>query len=200
MTEQYRFIDSGNGTVGGRHYDIQRGAGVTAWTCDTTGPAVNETIEFDAGDQGVAFTLVPERRVMNRGFALHEGGPDGPLLATLTTRGFGFEWKVCAPGGAEAFRIVDPTGKVEATLRFLFESFTDRYALVSNGRIAGSVSPLVRPDSGDGPGGVRGLLRRVLKATDWTLALDSDELDHRLAVAAVLLLLERQIRGRGGMT
>jgi hypothetical protein len=198
MTEQYRFIDSSNGSVGGRHYDI-RNAEISEWSCDTTGPAVNEIIEFHARDDGVAFTLVPERRVMNRGFTLHEGGPDGSILATLTTRGFGHEWKVCVPDGAESFRIVDPTGKVEATLRFLFESFTDRYALISNGQIFGSVTPMVRPESAEGPGGVRGLLRRVLKASDWTLTLQRDELDYRLAVAAVLLLIERQIRGRGGM-
>ena len=53
MTQVYRFVDSANGTVGGRHYDIRREDGATAWTCDTTGPAVNEVIAF-SGDGGKA--------------------------------------------------------------------------------------------------------------------------------------------------
>jgi hypothetical protein len=199
MAQVFRFVDSANGTVGGRHYDIRRDDGATAWTCDTTGPAVNETIGFFGAAECAEFTLVPERRVMNRGFTLHEGVSEGPVLASLTTRGFGHEWKLCRPDGAERFRIVDPTGKVEAALRFLFEGFTDRYALVAGGRIVGRIKHQVRPETDGLPGGVRGLLRRLVKLSDWTLALEDDTVDFREAVAAVLLLLERQVRGRGGM-
>jgi hypothetical protein len=121
------------------------------------------------------------------------------VLATLTTRGFGHEWKLCGPDGAERFCIVDPTGKVEAALRFLFEGFTDRY-VIAGGRIVGRISPQARPETGERPGGVRGLLRRLVKLSDWTLELEDDTVDCREAVAAVLLLLERQVRGRGGMS
>jgi hypothetical protein len=199
MAQMFRFVDSANDTVGGRHYDIRRDDGATAWTCDTTGPAVNETIGFVGPGERAEFTLVPERRVMNRGFTLHEGESGGVVLATLTTRGFGHEWKLCAAEGAERFRIVDPTGKVEATLRFLFEGFTDRYALVADGRIVGRIGHQVRPKTDDLPGGVRGLLRRLVRLSDWTLTLEDDTVDSREAVAAALLLLERQVRGRGGM-
>lgn len=69
----------------------------------------------------------------------------------------------------------------------------------------------IRSESGDGaerelrpereglPGGIRGLVRRVFKNSGWVLALDSAEIDPRQAVAAVMLLIELQIRGRGGM-
>ena len=199
MIDLVRFVDSSNGTVGGRHYEIQWPDGTVAWTCDTTGPAVNETIGFLGRQGSVEFTLVPERSVMNRGFTMYPGDGNGPPQATLTTRGFGHEWKVLAPDGEERFRIVDPTGKVEATVRFIFESFTDEYALLAQGQIAGRIGRHPRPEDENGPRGLRGLLRRMIKASDWTLTLDDESVDRHEAVAAVFLLLERQIRGRGGM-
>lgn len=197
MARLYRFVDSANATVGGRRYDICGEDGAAVWTCETTGPAVNETIEFLAPGRRAAFTLVPERRVMNRGFSLHEGNARGPVLASLTTRGFGHEWQV---SGNEAFRIVDPTGKMEAALRFLFEGFTDRYAVVADGRVVGRIGPRPRPRANPPARGVRGLLQKWLKLSDWTLELLDESTDARIAVAAVLLLLERQVRGRGAMS
>jgi hypothetical protein len=200
MTKSFHFVDSANGTVGGRHYDICHSDGDAVWSCDTSGPALNETIRFlDASGQ-TDITLVPTRRVMNRSFTLHEGGVDGPVIAALTTRGFGYEWKLSAPGGDERFRIVDPTGKLEASLRFLFEGFTDKYALVANGRVIGRISPQGRPETGERPRGMRGLLRRLIGLSDWTLTLEDAAVDPRQAVASVLLLIELQIRGRGGMS
>ena len=71
--------------------------------------------------------------------------------------------------------------------------------MVAGGRIVGRIKHQVRPETDGLPGGVRGLLRRLVKLSDWTLALEDDTVDIREAVAAVLLLLERQVRGRGGM-
>lgn len=199
MSKQFRFVDSANGTVGGRHYDIQRETGEIAWFCDTTGPSLNETIIFHDSEGKPDFTLVPQRRIMNRSFSLHEGGSDGPLLAELNAHGIGYEWKASAPDGDELFRIIDPTGKLEATLRFLFEGFTDSYALVSEREILGRVNRETRPEREGLPGGLRGLVRRLVKLSDWMLTLEGDGAESRQAVAAVLLLIELQIRGRGGM-
>lgn len=199
MTTQFRYVDSANGTVGGRRYEIQRETGEIAWSCDTTGPALNETITFHDSQGKPDFTLIPKRRIMNRSFSLHEGGGDGPLLAELNTHGIGYEWKARAPDGGELFRIIDPTGKLEATLRFLFEGFTDSYALVSEREIVGRVNRETRPEREGLPGGLRGLVRRLVKPSDWVLSLEGDGVEQGQAVAAVTLLIELQIRGRGGM-
>lgn len=199
MSTQYRYVDSANGTVGGRHYDILGPGGETLWSCDTTGPALNETIAFLGSEGRPKFTLLPGRRIMNRSFTLHEGGADGPLLAELNTHGIGYEWKASAPDGREVFRIIDPTGKLEATLRFLFEGFTDAYAVVSERVIVGRVNRQTRPEREGLPGGLRGLVRRLVKQSDWVLTLDGTGAEPRQAVAAVLLLIELQIRGRSGM-
>ena len=79
MTQVYRFVDSANGTVGGRHYDIRREDGATAWTCDTTGPAVNEVIAF-SGDGGQPLPDLPNQSLTRLNPLTGEGFTADPPL------------------------------------------------------------------------------------------------------------------------
>ena len=192
-----RFEDSSAPTVSGRHYDIKDAEGRVVWCCDTEGSCISRPTRFlpDADAPAPAFTMFARGRVMNLTYYLHLG-EEGERFATLTAKGVGFLWRLLDADEREVARLVDPASMKEKLFRDMLSGSPDRYAVVRERSLVARIGRDRRPWPNDRPGLVRRLLRRVLTLSDWTLhpVEDAEPVDERLLAAAMVLLIEHNVR------
>lgn len=166
-------------------YCLVKGRCITHPTVFRTSPEAESWFRMDA-----------KRKVLNMTYFLFEPGTSKPF-ATITCRGKGC-WRILDATDREACYFADGSTWADTTGQVLLGGSPDRYLVISERSALAHIRMEPRPEPGQ-PAENQGFLKRALKAflrkSDWVMTLEPSavNLDHRLLIAGMILLIEHTI-------